>query len=182
MDKRDLHEIYLIAAALICCAVIIAYNALSAMPLSQPAWISNAPPSKTTSSSSETSSDTLKQSIESLEGALFEADEAISTEPISQPEEDAIIAESSSTSTTTAAASTSKAATTAKPKAPSKVNINTASAALLAEVLPGIGEIKAKAIVDYRETYGLFTSVDELINVNGIGEKTLEKIRPYCTL
>ncbi|MDD6396228.1 MAG: helix-hairpin-helix domain-containing protein [Firmicutes bacterium] len=62
------------------------------------------------------------------------------------------------------------------------VNINTASAEELCEVLPGIGEVKAKSIIEYREAAGGFDSVDELLNVKGIGEKTLEKIRPYCRL
>ena len=60
------------------------------------------------------------------------------------------------------------------------ININTASAVQLAQFLPGIGEKKAKSIVEYRELAGGFVSVDELIKVNGIGEKTLENIRPYC--
>ncbi len=62
------------------------------------------------------------------------------------------------------------------------VNINTASVEELCEVLPGIGEVKAKRIVEYREAAGGFDSIDELLNVKGIGEKTLEKIRPYCRL
>lgn len=62
------------------------------------------------------------------------------------------------------------------------VCINTASAEELARVLPGIGEVKAARIVEYRLAVGGFNSVDELIGVNGIGEKTIENIRPYCTL
>ena len=57
----------------------------------------------------------------------------------------------------------------------SKVNINTANTEVLSE-LPGIGEKKAQAIVDYRKRNGEFTSVEELVNVRGIGEKMLEKI------
>lgn len=62
------------------------------------------------------------------------------------------------------------------------ININTASAEQIAEFLPGIGEKKAAKIVEYREQSGGFASVDELVNVEGIGEKTLENIRPYCRL
>ena len=61
------------------------------------------------------------------------------------------------------------------------ININTATIAELTR-LSGIGEVKAQAIVDYREQNGQFKSVDELINVPGIGEKTLEKIRVQCTV
>ena len=57
-----------------------------------------------------------------------------------------------------------------------KVNINTASCEIL-QTLDGIGEKKARAIVDYRTEHGLFRNVDELINVKGIGLTTLESIR-----
>lgn len=60
------------------------------------------------------------------------------------------------------------------------ININTATADELSAFLPGIGDVKAQRIVAYRETAGGFDSVDELLNVKGIGEKTLENIRPYC--
>ena len=61
-----------------------------------------------------------------------------------------------------------------------RLDINTASVYDLAGVLPGIGEKKALAIVEYRRVVGGFKSVDELIEVDGIGEKLLERIRPYC--
>lgn len=57
------------------------------------------------------------------------------------------------------------------------VNINTASAAVIADRLDGIGMTKAEAIVKYREKYGSFKSVDDLGKVSGIGEATLKKIR-----
>jgi len=57
------------------------------------------------------------------------------------------------------------------------VNINTASAAELAGT-KGIGEAKAKAIVEYREKNGPFKSVDDLRQVKGIGEQVLAKLRP----
>lgn len=55
------------------------------------------------------------------------------------------------------------------------VNINDASAAEMAEVLQGVGEAKAQAIVDYREENGAFGSVEELSQVKGIGPSTIEK-------
>lgn len=60
--------------------------------------------------------------------------------------------------------------------APHVVNINTASANRLQRI-KGIGAAKAEAIVAYREQHGSFSSVDELVNVSGIGSGTLEKIR-----
>ena len=61
------------------------------------------------------------------------------------------------------------------------VNINTASAREL-EALPGIGEVIARRIIDYRNAHGPFQSVDELINVKGIGEKKLADLKPYATV
>lgn len=58
------------------------------------------------------------------------------------------------------------------------VDLNTASQAQL-ESVKGIGPVTATNIIAYRASAGRFTSVDELLNVQGIGAKTLEKIRPY---
>jgi competence protein ComEA len=62
-----------------------------------------------------------------------------------------------------------------------KVNINTASAVEL-EALPGVGEVIAQRIVDYRTANGPFGSVDDLLDVSGIGEVTLEDIRDLVTV
>lgn len=57
------------------------------------------------------------------------------------------------------------------------VNINTASAAEIAETLQGVGESKAQAIVAYREQHGQFESADALSSVTGIGAATVDKNR-----
>jgi len=57
------------------------------------------------------------------------------------------------------------------------ININAAAPAELAQGLKGIGPSKAEAIVRYRETHGAFATLDDLVLVKGIGEKTLQKIR-----
>ncbi len=54
------------------------------------------------------------------------------------------------------------------------VNVNTADAATLAKELDGIGPAKAQAIVDYRQKNGAFKSADDLLKVEGIGERVLE--------
>ena len=60
------------------------------------------------------------------------------------------------------------------------MNINTVDAAGLQEI-PGIGEVRAKAIVDYREENGLFGNIEAIQEVPGIKGKTFEKIRNYIT-
>jgi competence protein ComEA len=69
------------------------------------------------------------------------------------------------------AASASSAGPTAK------VNLNTASAEEL-DALPGVGPATAEAIIEHRETRGRFKSVTDLLEVRGIGEAKLAKLRP----
>lgn len=61
------------------------------------------------------------------------------------------------------------------------VNVNTASEAEL-ERLPGVGPAKARAIVEHRKKSGGFRSVDDLVEVPGIGEKALARLRPHVTV
>lgn len=62
-----------------------------------------------------------------------------------------------------------------------QININTADPAVLEE-LPGVGPVTAAAIVAWRTENGQFSNPDELLEVSGIGEATLEKLRPHVTL
>jgi competence protein ComEA len=57
------------------------------------------------------------------------------------------------------------------------VNVNTASAEEIAESLKGIGLSKAQKIIEYREANGAFGHVDELVNVKGIGVRTVDQNR-----
>jgi competence protein ComEA len=61
------------------------------------------------------------------------------------------------------------------------VNLNTATAAEL-ESLPGIGARTATRILEYRKTKGAFKKIEELMNVQGIGEKSFLKIRSQLTV
>jgi len=63
----------------------------------------------------------------------------------------------------------------------SLMNVNDATPGDLT-TLPGIGEVTAERIVAYRTEHGPFKSVDDLIQVKGIGQKVLEKIRPLVTI
>lgn len=62
------------------------------------------------------------------------------------------------------------------------VNVNAASAEELAEALKGVGMSKAEAIVNYRNEYGKFKHIDELVNVKGIGIRTVDINREYILL
>jgi len=61
------------------------------------------------------------------------------------------------------------------------INLNTATAEQL-EAIPGIGPVLAQRIIEYRQTHGRFQSVDELLEVRGIGPKRLENMRPYVVV
>ena len=62
-----------------------------------------------------------------------------------------------------------------------QIDLNRAEAWLL-EALPGIGEVRAQAIIDYRELNGLFSNINELTKVTGIGTTTYEQIKHLITV
>ncbi|HEM5070384.1 TPA: helix-hairpin-helix domain-containing protein [Streptococcus suis] len=76
---------------------------------------------------------------------------------------------------------TASSAMSQEEKNTSLVNLNTATEADL-QTISGIGAKRAADIIAYREANGGFKSVDDLNNVSGIGDKTLESIRPYVTV
>ncbi len=61
------------------------------------------------------------------------------------------------------------------------VNLNTASEAQLT-LLPGVGEAVARRIITFREQHGPFQRPEDLMNVQGIGERTFGKLRPHLTV
>ena len=62
------------------------------------------------------------------------------------------------------------------------INLNTATEEELAENLNGIGPAIAKRIINYRETHGGFSRIEEIMNVKGIGEKIFERIKNDITV
>jgi competence protein ComEA len=64
---------------------------------------------------------------------------------------------------------------------PAVVNVNTATAEEL-DTLPGVGPVTADAIIQWRSDNGGFASVEDLLDVSGIGDATLEELRPYVTV
>ena len=62
------------------------------------------------------------------------------------------------------------------------ININTASEEELIENLNGVGPAMAKKIIEYRENNGGFSSIEELMNIKGIGEKKFEKLKGSVTV
>ena len=76
---------------------------------------------------------------------------------------------------------TGKASSAVKTKADGPININTASAEEL-DALPGIGPAMAKRIIEYRETEGAFTAIEDIKKVKGIGEAKFEKMKDKICL
>lgn len=78
-------------------------------------------------------------------------------------------------------AGTAPAVVGSVPAAGALVNINSAGLAEL-DTLPGVGPVTAQKILDWRSAHGAFTAVDDLLEVDGIGDKTLADIAPHVTL
>ena len=86
---------------------------------------------------------------------------------------------SSDTNEPTKARSSKKSSHKAPPSHP--IKLNSATAEELQE-LPGIGPSISQRIVEYRTSHGSFHSIDDLLDVNGIGDKLFQRISPYLSL
>lgn len=82
---------------------------------------------------------------------------------------------------TKAPAKTATTARNSKPAPAHKINLNKATLEELS-LLPAVGPATAAKIIEHRKTNGAFSSVDDLDEIKGIGEKKIEKIRPYATV
>lgn len=83
--------------------------------------------------------------------------------------------------TTSAPASKTQTSAGTDPASGAKININSADSSQL-QTISGIGPSTAEKIIRYRTSKGAFKSIDDLKKVNGIGDKKLEKLRPYVTI
>jgi competence protein ComEA len=160
-NRARLMEIILVALGLTASAALIFYNVLSAPRLS--------------SANTVTSAFSYEQTMEEPEEP--EEPEEI---PKDDPEESAPAATSFAKSQASSPLTTSKKAVTSQ-KSGLPVNINIAGVEELKQ-LTGVGDVKARAIIAYRDENGPFQSPEDLIKVKGIGEKTLAKLLPYITV
>ena len=86
-----------------------------------------------------------------------------------------------SSQTTSAPASNAQTSAGTDPASGTKININSADSSQL-QTINGIGPSTAEKIIRYRTSKGAFKSIDDLKKVDGIGDKKLEKLRPYVTI
>lgn len=156
-EKR--HELYLIAFALVSSAVLILYIAFDSPQLNAMEIQLN-------------SNVVLTYPQANLQEGDLSPTRQLEADPIFQSAENEVYTQGTQVDEVAVKPQTPAAT----PKYSGPVNINTASKEQLM-TLNGIGEVKAAAILEYRRENGNFYTVDELINVKGIGEKTLEKIR-----
>lgn len=109
--------------------------------------------------------------------------ESFSTESLTteSPTIESSTKESSTKESFTKESSATGSSSSKSEKITTKININTASEEEL-RTLKGIGPATAKSIILYREEYGAFSAIEEIMNVKRIGEKTFAKIKERITV
>ncbi len=156
MDRETLQIRYLIVITAILCAVMIGYNAFYVPDISMSDITVTTDTSETNREEYTPKEPSSSQSIGQAEsGRVSEKPESV--EPKASSDR-------------------------AKPAATGKININTATAQQLSDGLDGIGEVMAKRIIEYREKNGRFHSIEEIKNVQGIGDKTFAKLKDQITV
>ena len=161
MDNKLSHERILICVALIACACVIGYNAFFTPKVSVPTVI-------------YTDQDSLASEDEEYSP---QAVPAMAEEDSSAASVDADTSSSDASGNDDASSAVSSAPSSSATSSSGLININTASAEELEENLPRVGNVIAARIIDYREYHGGFKSIDEIMEVSGIGDKIFEEIK-----
>ncbi len=163
MSSSKRQSMIMTGVGLILLSALILYFALSQPNVSDEVYI------ESSTSFAETETVTVTQSVLQENTASSEIEQTVQT----------VSEEYNADKTVTSAADYSQ--TQPGSAFNGKINLNTCTASDLI-VLDGIGEARADAIIQYREYLGGYTSIDQIKNIKGIGDKLYEKIAPYLTV
>ena len=175
MDTDGRRTAAVVALFLILTALLIAYNAVSAPPLMPEA--AEAAVSEASSSEAPLSSAAASQGSSSVMASSRPVPSVSTDVPEPMPSQ----TPNQETSPAPSKPSTSSAAKRKTPPAQPDINLNTATAEDLC-VIPKIGPVLAGRIIEYRDQYGPLSSLEELLEVKGIGETLYQTLCQYLYL